>query len=485
MRWSRFGAGLAAAALLAAILAGCGTLSPRELSAARPVPPSPGKAADLTPPAASPRTPPAVPAELLRPGATFTLAQVVDIALETSPATRQAWLQARSAAAQAGAKRAAYYPTLDLSVSGTRGQLSPDGRWVAPAASWGPAASLAYLLLDFGGRAANAADARHALLAADWSHEATIQAVVLAVQETYFGYQNAKAQTEAARVAVKQAETALEVATGRHDVGVATVADVLQARTALSQARFNLAGAEGQVLTLRGALATAMGLPADLPFDIGALPGEPPLDAVATEVEPLIVQALGQRPDLIASRELAAKAAAKVRSVRSEGMPTLSLSATANRSSYDPELYDRWRDNWSARVLVSYPLFTGFSNAYNLQKAREDEAAARAQTEGLEQQAVLQVWTAYYRLKTTAEQVRAARDLLVSAEQSDQVALGRYKEGVGSILDLLTAETALARARAQEIQARADFFVAAARLAQAVGSAAVTDSSIVTEKRQP
>jgi outer membrane protein TolC len=449
------------------------------------VPPSPAIAAELPPPEIPPRAQPSVPAEFLQPGTVFTLAQVVDVALRTSPITRQAWLQARSAAAQAEAKRAAYYPALDLSASAARGEQSPDGRAVSPLSTWGPSATLSYLLLDFGGRSANAADARHALLAADWSHEATIQSVVLAVQETYFGYQNAKAQTAAAQAAARQAETALAVAKGRHDAGVATIADVLQARTALSQARFNLAGAEGQVLTLRGALATAMGLPADLPFDVGSLPGEPPLDAATTEVEPLISQALGRRPDLNASREQAAKAAARVRSVRSEGLPALALSASASRNFYHPQLFDRYHDNWSARALVTYPLFSGFSNTYNLQKAREDEGASRAQTEAIEQQVILQVWTAYYRLRTAAEQVRAARDLLASAEQSEQVALGRYKEGVGTILDLLTAESALARAHAQEIQARADFFIAAARLAQSVGAATVADTAVVTEKRQP
>lgn len=485
MRPCRSLAASAAVVVPTVMFSACVTFGPRQWSAPRPVPPSPAAAAELTPPEIPPRVLPSVPAELLQPGAVFTLAQVVDVALRTSPVTRQAWLQARSAAAQAEAKRAAYYPQLDLSASATRGAQSPDGREVSPLSTWGPAASLSYLLLDFGGRAANAADARHALLAADWSHEATIQAVVLAVQETYFGYQNAKAQTEAARAAVRQAETALDVARGRHDAGVATIADVLQARTALSQARFNLAGAEGQVLTLRGALATAMGLPADLPFDVGSLPGQPPLEAAATAVEPLIAGALRRRPDLNASRELAEKAAAKVRSVRSEGLPVLSLAASASRAFYHPELFDRYRDNWSARVLVSYPLFSGFSNTFNIRKAREDEGVSRAQTEAIEQQVVLQVWTAYYRLQTAVQQVHAARDLLSSAEQSEQVALARYKEGVGTILDLLTAESALARAHAQEIQARADFFIAAARLAQSVGAATIADTAVVTEERQP
>jgi outer membrane protein TolC len=65
--------------------------------------------------------------------------------------------------------------------------------------------------------------------------------------------------------------------------------------------------------------------------------------------------------------------------------------------------------------------------------------------------------------------VRTIRDLLASATQSEQVALGRYKAGAGSLLDLLTAQAALANARAQAIQARFSWYVALARLAHDVG----------------
>ena len=50
------------------------------------------------------------------------------------------------------------------------------------------------------------------------------------------------------------------------------------------------------------------------------------------------------------------------------------------------------------------------------------------------------------------------------------VARSRYKSGVGSILDLLTAEAALETARAQEVQSRADWFLAMAQLAHDVGT---------------
>jgi outer membrane protein TolC len=47
---------------------------------------------------------------------------------------------------------------------------------------------------------------------------------------------------------------------------------------------------------------------------------------------------------------------------------------------------------------------------------------------------------------------------------------GRYKEGVGNILDLLTAQAALSNARAQEVQARSLWFLAMAQLAHATGA---------------
>ena len=79
------------------------------------------------------------------------------------------------------------------------------------------------------------------------------------------------------------------------------------------------------------------------------------------------------------------------------------------------------------------------------------------------------VWTNWYDVKTAAQRMETSKDLLESATESEQVALGRYKEGVGSLLDLLTAQSALASARAQEIAARADWLVAAARLSHSTG----------------
>ena len=64
--------------------------------------------------------------------------------------------------------------------------------------------------------------------------------------------------------------------------------------------------------------------------------------------------------------------------------------------------------------------------------------------------------------------------------QSARVALGRYKAGAGNILDVLTAQSALASARQQNVQALYGWYIAKATLAQSMGQldfAAITAPS--------
>ena len=399
-----------------------------------------------------------------------SLSQIVDLALQNNPATRAAWHQARAAAAELGSKRGAYLPSLELDAQLTRQkQAALGGRSIFLQTTYGPTASLSYLLLDFGGRAAEVVEAREALRTADWTHNATIQDVVLNVEQAYYQYLNAKALTEAQRVTMKQAETNLDAAKGRHDAGVATIADVLQAQTAFSQARLSLQTFEGQVQTIRGALATAAGVPANIPIEVGNLP-EVNVAEEGESVEQLIARAESERPDLAAARSSVRRAASHIRSVASQGLPTLSAAAAYGRSYYpSSDATVPSADSYSGALLFRFPVFTGFSKAFDVRRANEELHVAEAHAEGVKDRAILEVWTSYFDQKTAVLRAGTARDLLASATQSEQVASERYKSGVGSLIDLLTAESALASARAQEVQARADWFLSLARLAHDTG----------------
>ena len=479
---------LGAMLLACASLSACTTVLPPGLKAPAPVPPGPDQPAALVPPPPPPATPPVeLPESLLAEGSTLTLAAVVDVALKNNPLTRTSYLQALSALAELGAARAAYYPTVDLSGSVSRSQQSAlGGQFSFRQTTYGPTVGLSYLVLDLGGRAADAEEMRLGLLAADWRHNATVQDVILGVQQTFFDYLAARSLREAAQVAVEEAETALAAARERHDAGVATIADVLQATTAVSQARLSAASLNGQVMALRGSLATAMGLPANTPYDVGRLPEQLPLELAAATVESLIAEARAARPDLVEARLRADKADLHVRGVRSEGLPSLSAFANASRSFYEPSTFADYGDSWSARLVLDVPLFTGFEQRHRVEQARQDAAVAHAQAATHEQQVVLEVWTSYYGLETASQLVRTSQDLVASAEQSERVAMGRYREGVGTIIEMLAAQAALASARAQEIEARATWLGALARLARDVGAASpILESSVSVIQENP
>jgi outer membrane protein len=420
-------------------------------------------------PAAAPAQ---LPKDILKGDRLLSLLDIVEIALRNNPQTAAAWAQARSAAAAYGSKQGEYYPQVGATAGLSRihgqvigSQLSYDER------NYSAAAQLDWLIFDFGGREAAVKEAREALIAADWSHNTTIQNVILQVKQAYYGYVTAKALLEAQEATYKEAERNMDAAKERHRVGVATIADVLQAQTALAQAKLSLDSLGGQIQTTRGALATAMGLPADTPYDIEVPKGEVHLNETLEKVDAYLAQAEKQRPDLAAARAQARKAETHVRTVEAQRYP--SINATAN---WGPTYYDiigSTGNSYSAAVQLSVPIFMGFSRHYDVIQAQADEKAARALLDSTKQQVVLEVWTSYYNLKTAEQRVRTSEDLLKSATESYQVALGRYKAGVGTILDLLSAQSALQSARAQRVQATSDWFVSFAQLAHDTGTLTV------------
>ncbi|MEO7042539.1 MAG: TolC family protein [Gemmatimonadaceae bacterium] len=434
-------------------------------------PPSPARS--WTPPSSGlasepPRSSAPIPADLLARASQLTLGDVIDLALRNNPVTRVSWAQAREAAATYGATRGSFFPTITGSATASRTNSVPvNGGAATERTQVNPALTLNYLLLDFGGRSGTIEQARQNLFAADLTHNATLQNVVLQVEAAYFTYMANSALLGAERSAIAEARANLSSAEQRDSVGLATIADVLQARTALSQEQLNLESIQGSLQTARGNLAAAMGIPANVSYDLGPLSSAVPVRAVSVTVDSLIADALERRPDLAAARAEAASATAEIRVAKSAMLPALTFGSTAGRTYADPTKYGG--GSYGLSLGVSVPIFSGLTQQYNVAAARARADAATAQADVLRQQVTTQVFTSYYSLQTSGQRVTTADALLASAEQSEQVAAGRYREGVGSIIDLLTAQSALANARAQQVQSRWQWYTALAQLAHDAG----------------
>jgi outer membrane protein TolC len=310
-------------------------------------------------------------------------------------------------------------------------------------------------------------ESRQALLAADWTQNAVIQNTVLEAEIAFFNYGGTRELLEANKASLSEAEANLVAAKERQRVGLATNADVLQAKTAYSEVKLAVQSTEGQVRIAKGALAVSMGYPANIPYDFVIIVPDLPSGGLSETVDQLIDRALASRPDLQAYRASALQSAANVKQARSMMLPSVSATSSLGRTWLRD--VPGFSDTYSAALLLQIPIFTGFSHWFDLFKAKAEAEAAQERTRSVEQTVVFQVFSTHSDFLTASERVETTDDLVASARQSEEVALGRYKEGVGSILDLLSAQQALAMGRAEQVNARLGWFIALAQLAHDVG----------------
>jgi TolC family type I secretion outer membrane protein len=436
------------------------------LIAATPAPAAdPFGALEAVPPIAGlhPAPTPCQPADLARP---LDLATVVDLALCNNPQTRQGWASARLQAAQVGVAQAAFLPsvTAGASVARIRNEAARGGD---PYTQRSVDADLSWVLFDFGARSASLESARQLFAAAAHTRDATVQAIFLAAVQAFFQRQAAAAALEATRLSEKAALESLNAAEARYRVGSATPADRLQARTAHAQAVLGRIGAEGAVKTAQGVLANVIAVDPTQPFELAPLPPAAADAGFEADVARLIGEARARRPDLAAAEAQFRAAQAAIDAARAAHLPTLSLGVGAGRSQIAGQPIT---DSSSIGLSVNIPLFSGFSTTYKVRAAEAQADVQAARREQVRLQVALDVWNAHANLTTATQSVKTATDLLESATQSERVAAGRYRAGVGSILDLLTAQAALASARQQRIQADTNWFVSRSALAQAMGA---------------
>ncbi len=188
---------------------------------------------------------------------------------------------------------------------------------------------------------------------------------------------------------------------------------------------------------------------------------------ILQDVNGLIEQASARRPDLIASEAQLKAAQANIDASKAAAKPSISVVASNNVQEGNSLATS---NNSTLGLSVAIPLFSGYAPTYRIRAAEATADLRAAQRDRLRLQISLDVWTAYQNLRTALQSVTATDILVASAEESYRVTLGRYKAGVGNIIDTLNAQSALATARQQQIQAALNANIARATLAQSMGA---------------
>ncbi|MEW6120377.1 MAG: TolC family protein [Pseudomonadota bacterium] len=398
-----------------------------------------------------------------------SLAALTAHALAHRAESRAAWLGIQAEAARLDAVDADRWPTLTGQLNFTRSEsLSSSGTSVPVLHRYGPSLSLAWVLYDFGARAAGIEAQRYQLIGSLLAGNRTLQDIVNEVETAWAAWVAARGQQDAQAEQVKALRASLDAVEARLAGGLASRADQLRARAALAEAALARDAAARDFAKAEAALKQAAGVAQTqmLVLDWDSTPAAG-LDA-ATLLADLLAEAERQRPDLLSLRAAAARARAESARARAERWPSLALNASAGRTFFLEDERSPSSTN-SVGLTLSVPLFDGGRLADMARAAERDAEQAEAHAAAQREQIALDVVNAYEDARY-AQGARAGIEMqFASADESARAAEARYKAGVGSLLEWLTAQADRVRARQAQAQAESDWLAALSRLNHALG----------------
>lgn len=414
---------------------------------------------------------------------TLTQAEALTLALQQNPQLRVAAFEVTVARAQLAQARSGTAIQANVQGSYTRTQegtsttvpfscSAPPCFLTIPAPS--PDLYDARLILQYplysGGRIeGQIAMAEANLKGAEATFERTKQQIVFGVRQAYFSLLLAQAALDSANRSVAQAAESLRVARARVAAGVSPRFDEVQAQVAVATAQQAQVRARNGVAQAMQALAGLL----DLPLDTAIVPSDAfGLVPVATPFERLLARALEIRPELAEVQARQAAAQAAVRLAESGGRLNLGLSGAysySNSGTFGPGT--TLSSTWSVTLAATVNVADG-----GLTKERTDEATQRlAQlkaAEAQQRQAIeLEVRQAYLNLQSAREEVAVAEALVAQAAEALRIANVRFAAGVGTSLEVLSAQASSSQADAAKSQAQFSYNVARAALERAVGEA--------------
>lgn len=401
----------------------------------------------------------------------LSLEAAVDMALCSNPQVRAAWAAIKVQAGAVGEAKAAYLPTLTGALSRLNDKTWFPGRTLSATQTAGNTvyAALAWRLLDFGGREANLDAAKSLLAAALASHEATLQKTLTAVIQAYFDVQTAQAALTAKGEAVSIAENILQTARRREAHGAGSNSDTLQAQTTQARATLEMSRATGDLGKAKAILVYAIGASPEtllVPTPFTA----PNAGELSQSLTDWLAQAEHNHPAIEAARAQVAAARARAEVARSEGLPSLDLSASFYQNGRPGQgLSTTQTRELLVGVTLNVPLFEGFARTYKIRGADALIGQRDAELQDVEHRVALEVVQAYSDAAAALKNLDASDALLKAAQSSLESSQRKYDKGAADVVEILSTQKALAEAQQERIRCLSEWRSGSLRVLAAAG----------------
>ena len=420
----------------------------------------------------------------------FSLEQAVDYAIKHSLNIKNAQLDALSAEARIGEIRAAGLPQLSAAVSVTNNIIIP--RFFLPANAFDPTApadappaAVEFGIPWQGSASANLnqlifngsyfiglkAAATYRELAQKSTTSSKVQ-VAESVTKAYYSAQVAEERAKLLDLNISRVDSLMRETKAMNESGFVELLDVNRLEVQINNLQTERQKVQNLIELSYALLKYQMGMPANEPIKLTDDINNVNVDALRSEsansdlsYENRIEYSLLNTQEKLAGLDL--------RNVRSGYLPSVSASVgygyNAGYDKFSQLFTDNWYNNMVLTVNLNIPIFDGFSKRYQInQKKIAIDKVKNSQTL-LKQSIDLEANQAGINIKNAFATLETQKRNLTLAEEIVRVSKIKYKEGVGSNIEVINAESSLKEAQTNYFTALYDLMIAKVDLSRAKG----------------
>jgi outer membrane protein TolC len=245
--------------------------------------------------------------------------------------------------------------------------------------------------------------------------------------------------------------------------GMAVKSDVLSAKVNLEEVKLKLVEARNAEATALDQLHLLLGKPLGEPLDVGA-PVMPAM--LAGNDADLRQQALDTHAGLHALRSQMEGAGSAVEAARASYKPQFNVML---RGDVNDESLGFGAASYTVAGVLSWTAFDGGVTKAGVDRAEAQRTELAARLRQAEDGIGYQVGDARRKALEAEERIAARQTAVEQATEAQRLVQKRYENGVGTLIELLSAQAQLDKARADLVAARYDLAVSRAELKRAVG----------------
>jgi outer membrane protein len=407
-----------------------------------------------------------------RAGIPLTLARAEAIALKNNPQITIGKLEALVARQYVREARSALLPT--ASVNLTAVDAEPGSRITAgalnnpvlfPRAAGGVLVS--QLITDFGRTTNLLGSSEYRAKAEDRNSAATAADMVLAVDRSFYNALDMRELVTVARQTVDARQVFVDKIQALTNAKLKSEVDLSFAKVDLARAKLLLLEAQNNYQAALAALSAILGYQDEQNFELIDEPKE--LTPPVPDVQPLIFQAMQQRPEVAALQFQVQSAEKNARAEHDLWRPTISsLGAVGSTPVRDDHITPNWYG--AVGVNVSIPVFNGFLYNARAQTADLQTEVNRQRLIDLRNNIARDVRIAWQGTNRAYERLSVTRQLREQAGLASDLAQQRYNLGLGSIVEFSQAELAKTEAEIADADARYQYRLSQIVLSYATGT---------------